>query len=58
MRGVENTVRMINETQKVNSISSTLYIGGCKSDIKQKIDIKQYFNGHLMVSINTILIII
>ena len=29
-------VRMINETQKVNSISSTLYIGGRKSDIKQK----------------------
>ena len=34
MRAVENTIRVINEIQKVSSTSSTFYKDCCKSNIK------------------------
>ena len=46
MREAENTIKVINKTQKISSTDFTSYKANQKSNIKQKkIDIKQFLNG-------------
>ena len=45
MREAENTIKVINKTQKISSTDFTSYKANQKSNIKQKkIDIKQFLN--------------
>ena len=53
MREAENTIKVINKTQKISSTDFTSYKANQKSNIKQKkIDIKQFLNGqHIYIYI-------
>ena len=56
MREAENTIKVINKTQKISSTDFTSYKANQKSNIKQKkIDIKQFLNGqHIYIYMHCI----